>query len=121
MKARGNEGGETERTGRNGSEAIRDRSQATIGAGAARRPSGDWEIPYADCCFAEPTLTAIAPGAEGEMIVWIYFSGETTRVFAIPEVAQVWFDQNDPEGVAFEYEVEGAEYGDETPIDLERG
>ena len=27
------------------------------------------------------------------------------KVFANPDAAKKWFDENDPEGVAFEYEV----------------
>ena len=30
---------------------------------------------------------------------------EHLKVFANQETAQAWFDENDPEGVAFEYEV----------------
>jgi hypothetical protein len=37
--------------------------------------------------------------------VWIYTRGDEIRVFATAEAAQAWFDKNDPEGVAFEYEV----------------
>ena len=33
------------------------------------------------------------------------FAGE---IFATEEVAQAWIDENDPEGVALEYEVVGA-------------
>jgi len=32
-------------------------------------------------------------------------------VFATPELADEWFEENDPEGVAFQYEV----LGDEAP------
>jgi hypothetical protein len=28
-----------------------------------------------------------------------------TKVFATQDAAETWFDQNDPEGVAFEYKV----------------
>ena len=31
------------------------------------------------------------------------------KVFANADVAEAWFTENDPEGVAFEYEVTGAE------------
>jgi hypothetical protein len=41
------------------------------------------------------------------MTVWIYDQGEDLKVFATEEVAQAWIDENDPEGVAFEYEVMG--------------
>src|SRR3984893_9466232 len=49
-----NESGETERTGRTGGEAIRDRSQASSGAGPPQRASGDREISGADNCSATP-------------------------------------------------------------------
>jgi hypothetical protein len=38
------------------------------------------------------------------MTVWVY-QGKELLVFASEEVAQAWFDENDPEGVAFECEV----------------
>lgn len=41
------------------------------------------------------------------MTVWVYTNGIITKVFASEEAAQRWFDQNDPEGVAWEYEIEG--------------
>ena len=37
--------------------------------------------------------------------VWVY-QGKELKVFASADAAQKWFDENDPEGVAFEYEVE---------------
>jgi hypothetical protein len=52
---------------------------------------------------------------ETTMTVWIYTNerypvGDKDRlkVFATNEDAQAWFEENDPEGVAFEYEVIGA-------------
>ncbi len=44
------------------------------------------------------------------MTVWIYDQGEELKVFATEEVARAWIERNDPEGVAFEYEIleEGA-------------
>ena len=46
------------------------------------------------------------------MTVWIYVDTskqvgdrEHLMVFANQEAAQAWFDENDPEGVAFEYVV----------------
>lgn len=39
------------------------------------------------------------------MTVWIYDQGEELKVFATAEAAETWFAANDPEGVAFEYEV----------------
>lgn len=40
------------------------------------------------------------------MTVWIYTRGDEIKVFATAEAAQAWFEENDPEGVAFEYPVE---------------
>ncbi|WOH47631.1 hypothetical protein [Bradyrhizobium sp. sBnM-33] len=34
---------------------------------------------------------------------------EHIKVFATTDAAEKWFEENDPEGVAFEYEVIGAE------------
>jgi len=39
------------------------------------------------------------------MTVWIYDQGKELKVFATAEAAQAWFDENDPEDVAFEYPV----------------
>ena len=46
------------------------------------------------------------------MTVWIYINTskqvgdpDHVKVFANEEAAQAWFDENDPEGVAFEYVV----------------
>ena len=39
------------------------------------------------------------------MTVWIYDQGEDLKVFANVDAAEKWFEENDPEGVAFEYEV----------------
>ncbi len=46
------------------------------------------------------------------MTVWIYVDArhdvgapEHLKVFASVEAANRWFEENDPEGVAFEYEV----------------
>ena len=46
------------------------------------------------------------------MTVWIYVNTskqvgdpDHLKVFANEEAAQAWFEENDPEGVAFEYEV----------------
>lgn len=39
--------------------------------------------------------------------MWIYDQGEDLKVFATEEAAQAWIEENDPEGVAFEYEVIG--------------
>lgn len=50
------------------------------------------------------------------MTVWIYVDTskqvghkDQLKVFASPEAADRWFDEHDPEGVAFEYPVEGTE------------
>lgn len=38
--------------------------------------------------------------------VWVYEAGkEAMRVFATDDAARAWFVDNDPEGVAFRYEV----------------
>jgi hypothetical protein len=46
--------------------------------------------------------------------IWIYVYTRTRKevgdadhlkVFAIADAAETWFEENDPEGVAFEYEV----------------
>jgi hypothetical protein len=51
--------------------------------------------------------------------VWIYVDTskevgdiDHLKVFATSELADEWFKENDPEGVAFEYEV----LGDEAPL-----
>ncbi len=38
--------------------------------------------------------------------VWIYDHGETLKVFDTAEAASAWVKKHDPEGVAFEYDVE---------------
>ena len=50
------------------------------------------------------------------MTVWIYVDAskdvgdkDHLTVFATIEAAEAWFEENDPEGVAFEYDVIGAE------------
>ena len=50
------------------------------------------------------------------MTVWIYCDAskdvgdkDHLKVFATVDAAEAWFEQNDPEGVAFEYDVIGAE------------
>jgi hypothetical protein len=40
--------------------------------------------------------------------VWVCDQGEDLKVFATADAARAWFELHDPEGVAFEYEVEGA-------------
>ena len=39
------------------------------------------------------------------MTVWIYDRGEELKVFATEDAVRAWIEANDPEGVAFEYEV----------------
>jgi hypothetical protein len=50
--------------------------------------------------------------AEGPMTVFVYVDtskevGDTdhVKVFASADAAETWFQENDPEGVAFEYKV----------------
>jgi hypothetical protein len=49
---------------------------------------------------------------EGPMTVFVYVStskqvgdAEHVKVFATTDAAETWFEENDPEGVAFEYGV----------------
>lgn len=53
-----------------------------------------------------------AQASEGPMTVFIYVNtnkqvgdADHLKVFANADVAETWFEENDPEGVAFEYEV----------------
>jgi hypothetical protein len=53
-----------------------------------------------------------ARGREGPMTVFVYVNtskqvgdAEHVKVFATTDAAEKWFEENDPEGVAFEYEV----------------
>jgi hypothetical protein len=39
--------------------------------------------------------------------VWIYVDRDHLKAFAKSDAADEWFKDNDPEGVAFEYEVKG--------------
>jgi hypothetical protein len=46
------------------------------------------------------------------MTVWVYVNTskqvgerEHLKVFASTDAAETWFEENDPEGVAFQYEV----------------
>jgi hypothetical protein len=47
--------------------------------------------------------------------VWVYQKGDELKVFATNEIAQAWFGKNDPEGVAFAYEVMGQPAADNEP------
>jgi hypothetical protein len=53
-------------------------------------------------------------GPEGGMTVFVYVKtskqvgeAEHIKVFANSDAAETWFEENDPEGVAFEYPVIG--------------
>ena len=53
-----------------------------------------------------------AQASEGPMTVFIYVNtikqvgdAEHLKVFATVDAAEKWFEENDPEGLAFEYEV----------------
>jgi hypothetical protein len=61
-----------------------------------------------------PEAICDAKDAVGEqaMTVWVYINTskqvgdkDHVRVFAKTDAAETWFEENDPEGVAFEYEV----------------
>src|SRR5260370_34838419 len=65
-EGQGNEGDETSRARRNGSEATSDCSQASSGAGPKQHTSGDREISFANNFSARPRLPASMPRAGGE-------------------------------------------------------
>jgi hypothetical protein len=46
---------------------------------------------------------------EARCVTRLGLPGQRTKVFASAEAAQKWFDENDPEGVAFKCDVEGEE------------
>jgi hypothetical protein len=55
-----------------------------------------------------------AKAEEGRMTVWIYVDtskevgdADHLKVFANLHAVETWLEENDPEGVAFEYEVIG--------------
>jgi hypothetical protein len=55
-------------------------------------------------------VCADVPGAEGSRTVWIYVDtskqvGDVDHLFAREDAANRWFAENDPESVAFRYEV----------------
>jgi hypothetical protein len=57
-----------------------------------------------------PSLSPVAGAVSWlEMTVWIliYDLGEELKVFATEDAARAWIEENDPEGVAFEYPVIG--------------
>jgi hypothetical protein len=54
----------------------------------------------------------LAQASEGPMTVFVYVNtskqvgdADHVTVFANVDAAEKWFEENDPEGVAFEYEV----------------
>jgi hypothetical protein len=58
------------------------------------------------------STTFAAQALEGPMTVFLYINTakevgdiDYVKVFANREAAERWFEENDPEGVAFEYEV----------------
>lgn len=68
------------------------------------------------CSGFEPegqrTALGQAQAQEGPMTVFVYFNtarqvgdAEHIKVFATVDAAERWFEENDPEGVAFEYDV----------------
>lgn len=55
---------------------------------------------------------APAPAEEGSMTVFVYVNTakqvgdvDHIKVFSTVDAAEKWFEENDPEGVAFEYDV----------------
>jgi hypothetical protein len=55
-----------------------------------------------------------AQAEEGSMTVFVYVNTakqvgdkDHIKVFSTVEAAETWFEENDPEGVAFEYDVIG--------------
>ena len=64
------------------------------------------------CSIPERYLLGKAKAQEGPMTVWIYVDiskdvGDVDhlKVFASKDAAETWLQENDPEGVVFEYEV----------------
>jgi hypothetical protein len=60
----------------------------------------------------DPTRKEHHWASEGPMTVFIYVNtskqvgdADHLKVFANADAAETWFEENDPEGVAFEYEV----------------
>jgi hypothetical protein len=76
-----------------------------------------------DACFELPPRSGVQPEAEGSalgpaqaekrsMTVFVYVNTakqvgdpDHIKVFAKRDAAEKWFEENDPEGVALEYEV----------------
>jgi hypothetical protein len=65
-------------------------------------------------CLTRRAKTSIGAeeAQEGPMTVFVYVNTskqvgdkDHIKVFANADAAETWFEQNDPEGVAFEYEV----------------
>jgi hypothetical protein len=62
--------------------------------------------------FSERSITGAEKAQEGPMTVWVYVDTrkqvgdrDHLKVFANEDAAETWFQENDPEGVAVEYEV----------------
>ena len=62
--------------------------------------------------FRYSVLFCSLPASEGPMTVFVYINTakevgdvDYVKVFANQEAAERWFEENDPEGVTFEYEV----------------
>ena len=60
----------------------------------------------------ERTALGATQTEEGPMTVFVYVNTakqvgdkDHIKVFASEDAAETWFEENDPEGVAFEYEV----------------
>lgn len=59
--------------------------------------------------LSNPEAESLARAAVAAMpkCAWVYTNGMITKVFASEDAARRWFAENDPEGVAFEYPIEG--------------
>ena len=76
---------------------------------------------FHQCCAAQHSLErALGEAQAEERPVSVFVYGNTSKqvgdvdhikVFANGDAAEAWFAENDPEGVAFEYEVLGTERG----------
>jgi hypothetical protein len=83
------------------------RSHPTAEGQANRNPEGCSRVSHGAALRGEALGTAKAQ--EGSMKVWIYVDTnrqvgdiDLLKVFANDEAAEIWFEKNDPEGVAFE-------------------
>lgn len=88
-----------------------ERVARATGAAALKDDPGRTELDWPHISYPDANggldLMVLARAAIEAMTVWVYQSKEL-KVFATAEAAQAWFDKNDPEGVAFEYEIIGA-------------